>query len=118
LKESDCSLRRDRISELYAYITTEPEDLTRIFHPFTKVVLWRRNIDTVIEAYFQQGLATNQFGGGYRTFIRAGKTPAPEFLPQLPGREALIEDICLITEVYSDLLGCSEILFGWKCWME
>lgn len=108
-KESDCILRRDRISEPYVFITKDAVELIHIFHPFTQIVLWQRNIDAAIEAYFQRVLAVNQFGSGFRTVIRAGEGVASAFLPQLPGREALIEDLCLIAELYFDLLGCDEI---------
>lgn len=109
LKEPDCNPRQDWISKPYAYLTTEPEELTRIFHPFTQIVLWKRNTDPIIEGYFQRVLAVNQFWSGFRTVIHDRKGVAPEFLPELPGRKVLIEDISLIAELYFDLLGCEEI---------
>lgn len=95
--------------ESHAFITNEPAELIHIFHPFTQVALWRRGVNSIIEAYLQKGLANNLFGSGFRTTMRVPYTLTLDLFPDFPGREALLEDIRLIAEVYADLLGCDEI---------
>jgi hypothetical protein len=96
-------------SRSHTFITNEPAELIHIFHPFTQIALWRRSANRSIEAYLDNGLANNLFGSGFRTIIHSPYTLALDLVPDLPGREALLEDIRLIAEVYADLLGCDEI---------
>lgn len=105
----DLAQNEDPQSQPYAFITPELGELIRIFHPFTQIVIWRRGVNDVIDSYVQQGLANNLFRNGFRTIIRSEGGLAPDFLPELPGREAMVDDVRFITELYSELLGCDEI---------
>jgi hypothetical protein len=102
-------LDQDQEPRPYAYITSELEELIRIFHPFTQIMIWRRDADNIVDRYVQQGLANNLFGNGFLTVIRSGEGLAPNLLPPLPGREAMVDDVRFIAELYSDLIGCNEI---------
>lgn len=93
----------------HTFITADPAELVQIFHPFTQIARWQRGVNRIIEAYLQQGLANDLYGSGFRTIIHPPYTLALDLFPDLQGREALLEDIRLIAEVYSDLLGCNEI---------
>ncbi|MBA4144035.1 MAG: DUF1826 domain-containing protein [Nitrosospira sp.] len=93
----------------YTFITNDPAELIHIFHPFTQVALWRRSVNTVIETYLHHGLANNLFGSGFRTITHSPSALALDLFPDLPGREVLLEDVRLIAEIYTDLLGCDEI---------
>jgi hypothetical protein len=93
----------------HTFITNDPAELIHIFHPFTQIALWCRNVNRSIEAYLHNGLANNLFGSGFRTIIHSPYTLALDLLPDLPGRKVLLEDIRLIAEIYADLLGCDEI---------
>jgi hypothetical protein len=103
------NLTQDWEPQPYAYITSELEELIRIFHPFTQIVICQRDVDNVVDRYIQQGLANNLFGNGFLTVIRSDEGFAPDFLPPLPGREAMADDVRFIAELYSDLIGCNEI---------
>jgi len=102
-------LDQDQEPRPYVYITSELEELIRIFHPFTQIVIWRRDADNIVDRYVQQGLANNLFGNGFLTVIRSDEGLAPDLLPPLPGREAMVDDVRFIAELYSDLIGCNEI---------
>lgn len=102
-------LDQDQEPRPYAYITSELEELIRIFHPFTQIMIWRRDADNIVDRYVQQGLANNLFGNGFLTVIRSDEGLAPDLLPPLPGREAMVDDVRFIAELYSDLIGCNEI---------
>jgi hypothetical protein len=108
-KAPSLDLTQDREPQPYAYITSELEELIRIFHPFTQIVICQRDADYVVDRYVQQGLENNLFGNGFLTVIRSDEGLAPDFLPPLPGREAMVEDVRFIAELYSDLMGCNEI---------
>lgn len=100
---------QDQISHPYACTTAEPVELIRIFHPLIQVVRWRRQADPGMEAYLQQTLVDSHLRNGFRTVIQAGESLELDFLPDLPGRRAMAQDISLITDIYSELLGCDEI---------
>jgi hypothetical protein len=103
------NLTQDWEPQPYAYITSELEELIRIFHPFTQIVICQRDTSNIVDRYIQQGLENNLFGNGFLTVIRSEEGLAPDFLPPLPGREAMVEDVRFLAELYSDLMGCNEI---------
>ncbi len=103
------NLTQDWEPQPYAYITSELEELIRIFHPFIQIVICQRDTDNVVDRYIQQGLENNLFRNGFLTVIHSDEGLAPDFLPPLPGREAMVEDVRFIAELYSDLMGCNEI---------
>ena len=96
-------------SQQYSWTITRPDELTRIFDIGVQVVRWQRPENFAISAYLQQALASNLFSNGFRTVIAAGKALTTDFLPDFSGRKAIIDDILLISNIYSDLLGCNEI---------
>jgi hypothetical protein len=100
---------QDHISHPYACTTAEPVELIRIFHPLIQVARWRRQADPGIEAYLQQRLVNSHLTNGFRTVIRAGQSLKLDFFPDLPGKRAMAQDISLIADIYSELLGCDEI---------
>jgi hypothetical protein len=100
---------QDQISHPYACATTEPVELIRIFHPLIQVVRWRRQVDSGIEAYLQQMPVNSHLRNGFRIVIPAGEGLGLDFLPDLPGRQEMAQDISLIADIYSELLGCDEI---------
>ena len=80
-KAPSLDLTQDREPKPYAYITSELEELIRIFHPFTQIVICQRDADYVVDRYVQQGLENNLFGNGFLTVIRSDEGLAPDFLP-------------------------------------
>ena len=82
-------------------------DLTEIFDPGVQVCSWQREIDPSIETYLSQ---LQQAGE-----LQVLETLFPAHQPKLnglaggPGRAALIEDLSLLREVVSELLGCTAV---------
>jgi hypothetical protein len=109
LAEPSQKSQQDQISHPYACTTAEPVELIRIFHPLIQVVRWRRQVDPGIEAYLQQRPVNSHLRNGFRIVIPAGEGLELDFLPDLSGRRAMAQDISLIADIYSELLGCDEI---------
>ncbi|SOD41668.1 DUF1826 domain-containing protein [Nitrosovibrio sp. Nv4] len=93
----------------YAWTTTQPGELIHIFDPGIQLVHWQRREDQVIKTYFEQAMASDVVGSGFRTVIRIGDRLKPNFLPDLPGREFIVDDIFLLSNIYSELLGCDAV---------
>lgn len=93
----------------YAWTAHQPDELTRIFDPGIQVVRWQRQEDQAIKAYFQHALTSGALGSGFRTIIEPGERLKPAFLPNLPGQNAIVDDICQLSDIYSELLGCDAI---------
>lgn len=93
----------------YAWTAREPDGLTRIFDPGIQVVRWQRHKDQAIRAYFQQSLASGALDNGFRTIMNAGERLRPALLPNLPGQNVVVDDICRLSALYSELLGCDAI---------
>lgn len=93
----------------YAWTTCQPDELTRIFDPGIQVVRWQRQEDQAIRAYFQHALTSGALGSGFRTIIGPGERLKPAFLPNLPGQNLIVDDICQLSDIYSELLGCDAV---------
>lgn len=99
----------DHLPERYSWVTVQPDELTRIFDLDIQIVHWQRQDNSAITTYLQRVLASNLFGSGFRTVVRVGEGLGPNLLPDFHGRTAMVEDIFLISDIYSELLGCDEI---------
>lgn len=105
----------------YAWTTRQPDELPRIFDAGIQVVRWQRQEEQAIRAYFQHALTSGALGSGFRTIIGLGERLKSAFLPNLPGQNAIVDDICQLSDIYSELLGCDavglrlEILHGAMC---
>jgi hypothetical protein len=93
----------------YACTARQPDELIRIFDSRIQVVRWQRQEDQVIRTYFQHALTSGALGGGFRTIIGAGERLRPTFLPNLPGQNIIVDDICQLSDIYSELLGCDAV---------
>ena len=85
----------------------ELADLAEIFDPGVQVCSWKREIDPEITAYLWS-LDKNKE-------LQVIETCASSVLPKIgrlpagPGRESLVEDLSLLSEIVCELLGCSEV---------
>lgn len=86
---------------------SELADLVEIFDPGVQICAWQREIDPAIESY----LAGVQQTGESQSLETLSPAAQPELdaLPGGPGRESLMEDLSLLSEVFCELLGCAEI---------
>ncbi len=99
----------DHLPQRYSWTTAQPDELIRIFDLGIQIVRWQRRDNPAITTYLQQVLASNLFGSGFRTIVRIGERLGQNLLPDFPGRGAMVEDIFLISDIYSELLGCDEV---------
>lgn len=83
--------------------------LTGIFEPECQVSLWHRPEPAGVAAYLQAALDAGRLGRGFRKTL--GINEACDFpeLPDLPGKQTLVDDLQLVAEVFSELLGCPGI---------
>lgn len=93
----------------YTWITQYPEELPRIFDVDTQVACWQRHPDPTITTYLQQAATSDILNSGFRVALQAGQQLDPALLPDKPGRNALVSDICMLSTLYHDLLGCPAI---------
>jgi len=84
-------------------------DLTEIFEPDVQVCSWRRSIDPRIANYFNSvsHLGTLQLLETLRLKERAKL----DGLPMGEGREQLVDDLAMLTEILCDLLDCEAVGF-------
>jgi hypothetical protein len=97
--------------------------LVRIFEPDIQLCHLPRSPDPLIERYL--AAAAPRLGEGFRQVVEVRQGCAAELLPDLPGRQALVNDMAFIVAVYGDLLStapasdCSAltvalVLNGWS----
>jgi hypothetical protein len=90
----------------------EAADLVAIFDDAVQIAVLKRSADEAISDYFEAVIVSGQLGSGFRTALPVGQRPdlaALPGLPDLPGREALADDLATLTELYGDLLGCDTV---------
>ncbi len=80
--------------------------LVRIFEPEIQLCHLPRSPDPLIERYLA---AAPRLGEGFRQVVEVRQGCAADLLPDLPGRQALINDMAFIVAVYGDLLGCHRV---------
>jgi len=95
----------------YAWNIEQPGELVRIFDPDVQIVNWQRQDNDAITTYFEQALTSGILGSGFQTVIRTGERLNLNFLPDLPCQSAVVEDIFLLLDIYSELLGCPAVGF-------
>ena len=86
---------------------TEVVDLAEIYEPGVQVCSWQRSIDPLITTYLS-GLAHH----GKLQFIETldpRHLATLDALPEGEGRQLLVEDLALLTEIFCDLLGCPAV---------
>ena len=83
--------------------------LTGIFDPECQIFIWHRPEPAGIAAYLQAALDAGRLGLGLRKTLGINETCDFPELPNLPGKQALTDDLQLITEAYGELLGCPGI---------
>ena len=76
-----------------------------------QIAVLPRAVDAGISAYLAQAAESGRLGSGLRAVLRVGQGPVrPELgLPDLPGREALADDVAGLAELHGDLLGCDAV---------
>lgn len=81
--------------------------LVRIFEAEVGLCYLPRPGDPAIDAYLEA--AAPGLGAGLRQVVPVARgLPAPS-LPDLPGRQALVNDIAFLVTLYGDLLGCDHV---------
>jgi len=84
----------------------ELADLTEIFEPGVQVCSWQRDVDPGATAYLSSLDQKKEL-----QIIESCSPTTPPTLsrfPDGPGRNALVEDLALLSEIVRELLGCSE----------
>lgn len=84
-------------------------DLTQIFDHDAQLAILSRAPDPDLVAYLERAIGARSLGGGFRARLGSGQTLAATQLPDLPGRDRLLDDIRDLSEIYGELLGCDEI---------
>ena len=99
---AECSADSSDIAEV-ASLT----GLVRIFEPDVQLCHLPRATDPLIESYL--AAAAPLLGEGFRQLVDVRQGCAASIFPDLPGRQALVNDIAFIVALYGDLLGCERV---------
>jgi hypothetical protein len=83
------------------------EDLVRIFAPEVQICQVERPHDPLIDHYLDT--AVPFMGAGLRRVVAVTEGLPAASLPDLPGRQALVNDIAFLVALYGDLLGCARV---------
>jgi len=86
---------------------TRLEHLVRIFEPQVQICVVNRPRDSAIDAYLEA--AASRLGAGLRQMVNVTEGLPAASLPDLPERQALVNDIALLVALYGDLLGCEHV---------
>ena len=92
--------------------STEAADLAAIFNDAVQIAVLSRPANELITTYLETAVAAGALGSGFRTSLPVGQRPdlsAYPGLPDLPGRDAFADDLAVMSELYSDLLGCESV---------
>lgn len=81
--------------------------LVRIFEAGVGLCHMARPRDPAIDAYLSA--AAPRLGAGLRQVVPVARGLAATDLPDLPGRQALVNDIAFLVALYGDLLGCERV---------
>ena len=86
---------------------TEVADLAEIYQPNVQVCSWQRSIDPQITKYLS-GLS---YRGKLQLIetLKPGAHAALDTLPAGVGRQQLLADLALLTEIFCELLGCQAV---------
>jgi len=84
------------------------DDLVRIYEPEVQLCYLPRSVDPRIEVYLQS--AAPRLGAGLRQVVGIAEGTPASALPDLPGRQALVQDIDQWMAVYGDLLDCQRVV--------
>ncbi len=90
---------------------TEAAELAAIFEDAVQIAVLPRAVNAGISGYLAQVAESGSLGSGLRAVLRVGQGPVrlELALPDLPGREALVDDVAGLAEMYGDLLGCAAV---------
>lgn len=86
---------------------TEVADLAEIYKPDMQVCSWQRSIDPLITTY----LSDLSYHGKQQLIetLEPNTHATLDALPAGAGREQLIADLALLTDIFCDLLGCPAV---------
>ena len=86
---------------------TEVADLAEIYKPDVQVCSWQRSIDPLITAY----LSDLSYHGKLQLIetLEPNTHATLDALPVGAGREQLLADLALLTDIFCDLLGCPAV---------
>lgn len=85
------------------------QSLPAIFAPEVQIAILPRPACPRIEAFLDEAIAHGALTLGFRCALDAGQPLPLSRLPEGPGAGALAEDIGLLAELFSDLLGCTQV---------
>lgn len=86
-------------------------DLARIFEPSVQVCSWRRTIDPQISTYLD-GIVGLEKLRVMETLSQSNQVKLTDF-PSSAGRQALLDDITLLSEILRELVDCPSV--GFRC---
>lgn len=90
-----------------ASIGDSPLSLTRIFDAEIQLAQWRRPVDTCIAHWLNAN--ADGLGSGFRQTLSPGQVPDLRQLPGGAGRDALTQDLALLTDMLGELLDAPTI---------
>lgn len=93
----------------HARRVARPADLVDLFLPDVEMCVLARSPEAAIAGYLDRAAALGRLGSGTRFTVRAGERVRLLALPELPGRDALEEDVRFAAELLADLVGCDAL---------
>lgn len=84
-------------------------DLVRIFDEDVQLCLYQRSPVESITRYFAAAGEQGLLGLGFRLLATPGQPLDIPALAALPGRDALVQDMAYLLEIYGELLGCPQV---------
>jgi hypothetical protein len=86
--------------------TGDVAELARIFQPDCHLMCLRRQVPPDLAGFLHAAFASGALRSGRRAVIDAGAALPPDMLPDLPGRDAVHEDVSRLSGLLADLTGC------------
>ncbi|WP_374555977.1 DUF1826 domain-containing protein [Aquitalea pelogenes] len=105
LKPAPCALSPTTSFHDAASLT----DLVRIFDEDVQLCLYQRSPVESITRYFAAAGEQGLLGLGFRLLATPGQPLDIPALAALPGRDALVQDMAYLLEIYGELLGCPQV---------
>lgn len=88
---------------------SEAADLALVLDPDCNLVRLARRVPAGLTAYLQAAYAAGALRSGLRAELLPGATLAADALPDLPGRDALREEVRQLASLLADLTDCPKV---------
>lgn len=84
-------------------------ELVRIFDEDVQLCMYRRTPVAAITDYFEDARRLGLLGLGFRLAVTPGQALDIPGMASLPGRDAVLEDMAMLAEIYGELIGCPQV---------